>query len=734
MATIDEEIKQRIEMDDDAMQSAYFSLAQGVAKKQPLDETCTANQRLHLRSVIGDILAYYHIQNVQLPDDLQDMQQAMTLLLNESGMMRRSVELAGAWYKNATGALLAKFGDGTPVALLPHGLYGYIYRDPKTGGRIRLTKKTAALLQKDATAFCKPLPAKKIRIRDLSAYIFQSFSALDLLFLAVTTLLVTLIGLAGPYANKILFSNVAKSSDINALVMLTVLLAGVTVSISMIGIGKALLLNRLETRSGVAVAAAMVSRLLMLPVDFFKQYSSGNLSSRIDNVNNLCQIMINALLSIGITAVFSLIYFGQIFQYAPALLLPALAVILATLLITMLTLFLGVKNSRKIMEAQADSSGEVFSLLSGLQKIKLAGAEKRAFLKWALSYAKVVKARFNPPLLLKLNTAVAVLVPMAGSIVLYYSAVRAQVPVADYMAFNASYALVSGAIVSLSTVMTDISKIQPMMKIAGPILDSIPEGNKCTSSSKHISGSIEMDNVRFRYSDRMPLVLNDLSLKISPGEYVALVGKTGCGKSTIFRLLLGFEKPQAGGIYYDGRNISTFDLRELRRSIGVVLQNGKIFNGTIYDNIVITAPWLTLDDAWEAAELAGIADEIRSLPMGMNTLLSESSVGISGGQRQRLMIARAIAPKPSIMMFDEATSALDNIVQSKISKALDSLQSTRLVIAHRLSTIQQCDRILLIENGTVAQEGTYQELIAKPGLFADLVYHQQLNPAGQPPV
>lgn len=731
MAAIDEEIKQRIEMDDDAMQSAYFSLAQGVSKKPPLDEACAANLRIHLRSVIGDVLAYYRIQNVQLPDDLKDIQEAMSILLNESGMMRRSVELAGAWYKNATGVLLAQFADGTPVALLPHGLRGYMYRDPKTGGRIRLTKKTAALLQKDATAFSKPLLAKKIRIRDLSAYIFQSLSAMDLLFLAVTTLLATLIGLIGPYANKILFSNVAKSNDINALVMLTVLLAGVTVSLSMIGIGKTLLLNRLETRSGVAVAAAMVSRLLMLPVDFFKQYSSGNLSSRIDNVNSLCQIMINALLSIGITAVFSLIYFGQIFRYAPALLWPALAVILATLFITMLTLLLGVRNSRKVMEAQADSSGEVFSLLSGLQKIKLAGAEKRAFLKWALTYANVVKARFNPPLLLKLNTAIAVLVPMAGSIVLYYAAVRAHVPVADYMAFNASYALVSGAVVSLSAVMTDISKIQPMMKIAGPILDSIPEGNQCTSSSRHISGSIEMDNVRFRYSDRMPLVINDLTLKINPGEYVALVGKTGCGKSTIFRLLLGFEKPQSGGVYYDGRNINTFDLRQLRRSIGVVLQDGKIFSGTIYDNIVITAPWLTVDDAWEAAELAGIADEIRSLPMGMNTLLSENSVGISGGQRQRLMIARAIAPKPSIMMFDEATSALDNIVQSKISKALDSLKSTRIVIAHRLSTIQQCDRILLIENGTVAQEGTYRELIAKPGLFADLVYHQQLNPTGQ---
>ena len=733
MAKIDEAIKRRMEMDDEDMQCAYVSLAQGVTKKPLLDETGEASQRIHLRNVIDDVIAYYHIQNVQLPDDLKDMQEAMALILSESGMMRRSVTLTGAWYKHATGAMLGWFADGTPIAFLP-GLYGYAYKDPKTGRKTRLTKKNAALFQHDATAFYKPLPDRVIHIRDLTAYIFHSFSVPDLFFLVLTTLMATLIGLLGPYANKLLFSSVAGSGDMNALGMLTVLLAGVTVSISMIGISKTLLLNRLETRSGVAVTAAMVSRLLMLPVDFFKQFSAGNLASRIDNVDNLSKILINALFSIGITAVFSLLYFAQIFRYAPALLLPALAVILATLTMTMVTLILGVKNAGKIMEAQADTSGTVFSLLSGLQKIKLAGAEKRAFLKWALSYANVVKARFNPPLLLKLNTAITVLLPMIGSIVLYHAAIRAHVSVADYMAFNASYALVSGAIVSLSTVMIDIAKIQPMMKIAGPILSSIPEGNQHASASGHVSGRIEMDNVSFRYNERMPLVLNDLSLKINPGEYVALVGKTGCGKSTLLRLLLGFEQPQSGGIYYDGRDINTFDLRQLRRSIGVVLQDGKIFNGTIYDNIVITAPWLTLDDAWEAAELAGIAEDIRALPMGMNTMLSESSVGISGGQRQRLMIARAIAPKPTIMLFDEATSALDNIMQSKISKALDSLKSTRIVIAHRLSTIQQCDRILLLEDGRIAQEGTYAELMAKPGFFADLVHHQQLRPAGQPSV
>ena len=211
-----------------------------------------------------------------------------------------------------------------------------------------------------------------------------------------------------------------------------------------------------------------------------------------------------------------------------------------------------------------------------------------------------------------------------------------------------------------------------------------------------------------------------------PGQYVAVVGRTGCGKSTLMRLLLGFETPQKGAVYYDGHDLASLDAASLRRNIGVVLQNGKLFQGDIFSNIVVSAPWLTLDDAWEAAEMAGIADDIRAMPMGMRTMISEGSGGVSGGQRQRLTIARAIAPKPKILMFDEATSALDNITQRTVAESLDSLKCTRLVIAHRLSTIRECDRIVVLDGGHIAEDGTYDELVEAGGLFAELVKRQQL--------
>ena len=265
------------------------------------------------------------------------------------------------------------------------------------------------------------------------------------------------------------------------------------------------------------------------------------------------------------------------------------------------------------------------------------------------------------------------------------------------------------------------------MEMAKPILEAEPEVSIGKQVITNVSGGIELDNISFRYTESMPNVIDGLSLKIKPGQYIAIVGKTGCGKSTLMRLLLGFETPDKGSIYYDGKDMNSIDLRSLRRKIGVVMQNGSLFAGDIYSNIVISAPELTLDDAWEAAEQAGIAEDIRKMPMGMNTLIAEGAGGISGGQKQRIMIARAIAPKPKIIMLDEATSALDNITQKIVSNSLDKLNCTRIVIAHRLSTIKQCDRIIVLDKGKIIEDGTYDELIKKNGYFKELVERQQIG-------
>ena len=295
------------------------------------------------------------------------------------------------------------------------------------------------------------------------------------------------------------------------------------------------------------------------------------------------------------------------------------------------------------------------------------------------------------------------------------------------MAFNASYAIVMAAFSDLARVALTVAQVKPILNMAEPILKATPEIAENKEIPTRISGGIALNNVSFRYTDTSPWIVDDMDLKIKPGEYVALVGRTGCGKSTLIRLLLGFEKPQKGAIYYDGKDMNSLDLRALRKKIGVVTQDGHLFQGDIYSNIVISNPQLLLEDAWEAAEIASIADDIRAMPMGMHTLISEGGGGISGGQKQRLMIARAVATKPKLLLLDEATSALDNITQKHVADALDKLKCTRIVIAHRLSTIQHCDRILVLDHGKIVEDGTYEQLIAAGGTFADLVARQRLD-------
>ena len=468
-------------------------------------------------------------------------------------------------------------------------------------------------------------------------------------------------------------------------------------------------------------------RIMSLPASFFKKYSAGELSSRSQAVNQLCSLMMGTALSTGLTAFTSLLYVTKIFQYTPALTVPAVVVVAATVVMMILTSLVQIKRSRDMMECNVKESGLTYALISGVQKIKLAGAEKRAFAKWADTYSKGAALTYNPPMFIKINSTIQTAITLAGTIVIYYTAVMSRVSPAEYLAFNAAYGMLMGAFTSMAGTVLQVAQIKPVLEMAEPFLKAEPEISDGREILTRLSGAIELNNVYFRYNEDMPYVVDGLSLKIRQGEYVAIVGKTGCGKSTLVRLLLGFEKPEKGAIYYDGKDINKVDLRSLRRRIGTVTQDGGLFQGDIYSNIVISAPHLTLDDAWKAAEMAGIADDIRAMPMGMQTLISEGQGGISGGQKQRIMIARAIAPNPKILIFDEATSALDNKTQRQVAEALDSLKCTRIVIAHRLSTIKNCDRILVLNEGKILEEGTYEQLIDKNGYFAQLVERQRLD-------
>ena len=725
MDGFDEQLRARQENDEALLEHAFASISDAVFGSRTADRFKTDAEKV--KTAIDEILFYYRVSTREVPEEIQDLDEQLEYLLRPHSIMRKNVTLEKGWYRDSIGALLGtRKSDGRVVAFLPSGMFGYVYRDELTGKFIRVTARNQDQFDNQAIAFYKVFPLTKLNVPTLLRYIVQTISTADYLMFGLLTLIVVMIGLLMPRLNNLLVGLVADSESRKMLASITVFMVCVSASSLMFGAAKSLMMTRISLRMNLSVQAATMARILSLPASFFKQYSSGELSSRASQVSKLCDMLASALLSTGLTSVFSLIYLGQIFLYAPTLVRPALLIVLITVLFSLMTALLQMKVCKKTMDVAAKENGMGYALLKGIQKIRLSGAETRAFSRWMQLYSDKIRLTYHTPFLVKFNTTIALLISLAGTIVMYDAAFVSGVSVADYYAFNTAYGMVSGAFLSLASIALTLAGCGPTLEMVKPFFDAVPETAEDKQIITSLDGGIELDNVCFRYDENMPNVLDNLTLKIEPGQYVAIVGSTGCGKSTLMRLMLGFEKPQKGAIYYDGRDLNAIDMKSLRTKIGVVLQNGKLFQGDIYSNIVISAPWLTVDDAWSAAEAVGIAEDIRRMPMGMYTLVSEMG-GISGGQKQRLMIARAIASKPRILMFDEATSALDSIAQKKISDILNGFQCTRIVIAHRLSTIRLCDRIVVLDHGQIIEDGTYDELLERRGFFAELVARQRLD-------
>ena len=488
-----------------------------------------------------------------------------------------------------------------------------------------------------------------------------------------------------------------------------------------------LLTERIKTKVTIGIESSMMMRILSLPVSFHRNYSPGELKSRSLAVNELCSLLEEIFLGSGLTALASLLYITQIFRYATPLVLPSVVIIIATVAVSVAVTLMHKIISKKIREHSAKESGLTYSIITGIQKIKLAGAEKRIFAKWLKLYAEGAELEYNPPTFLKINNVITTAITLFSTIIIYSIAVEQNISQSAYFGFTAAYGFVMGAFTNLSSIALSLAQIKPILDMAAPFLKTVPENADNKEILTDISGNVEIAHVSFKYDQDLPYILEDFSLKIKAGDYVAIVGQTGCGKSTLIRLLLGFETPEKGAIYYDGKDISHIDLSSLRKKIGTVTQDGGLFQGDIYSNIVITKPSLVVEEAMEAARIAGLAEDIENMPMGIHTVISEGQGGISGGQKQRIMIARAIAPNPKLLIFDEATSALDNVTQKKVSEALDKMGCTRIVVAHRLSTIKHCDRIVVIDGGHIIEDGTYEELIEKDGYFAELVARQRLD-------
>jgi len=726
---LESQIKTRERFDKELVERSYAELAASMSSVRG-SASITFDDIEQADGAVKACLKYCGALPGTVPASVFDIEERMEWLCRPSGTMRREVHLKAEWYNQAFGAMVGKLDTGDAVALMPRGIRGYFFLEPGTGRKVKVNASVARHIEPYAVLFYKPLPSRPLALRDLPRFVFGVFDHSDYRLVIIFAVAMALIGLFPAWANQIAFGTVVPSGQVSLIAPIVAMLLGVAVSTALIGATRNLVMGRISTKLQVVAESATFARVLSLPMPFFKKYSAGDLATRINSMTMFTQELASILLGGGLTAALSLVYVAQIAFYAPALAIPALAIALLQAALTIGAAFAMQGYERESANASAKLSGTVTALLNGLQKIKLAGAEDRAFSRWSHEYAAYVRATYNRPIVLRALPAIVSLIGVVGNILIYYLAGRTNVNVADYMAFNAAYGQMTAAMLALTGIAGEIAHINPTLSLVSPIMEADPETAEDKPSIESLTGGIEVSGVSFRYNENAPYIVRDLSFEVRPGEYVAIVGKSGCGKSTIMRLLLGFEKPECGTIFYGPHNVQKVDLRSLRQQIGVVMQDGKLFMGNLADNITISAPLASIDDAWEAAEMAGIADDIRRMPMGMQTLVTEGGGGISGGQRQRLMIARAVCGKRRILMFDEATSALDNKTQKHVASSLDALKCTRIVIAHRLSTVKHCDRILVVDGGRIAEEGTYDELIAQGGIFTDLVERQRIDTTG----
>jgi len=726
MSDASDRIKITEASDDKAFEEAMEHIAHLLLGKKPQYRSKFASMK-GIADAINLVLQYYGNEPQFLDEkyDEADTDALLECMLRPSGMLWREVVLQNGWSRQSAGAMLGRLADGSPVALLPGGLRGYRMYDPASETVKRVDAKTEKELTGEAICFYKPLPLRELTFKDLLKYMSGVLESSDYVLAVTATLVAALIGLMPAFVYRIIFENVA-GVDISLLPAVLTMYGGVIVSMSLIGMVKKVVTQRVRAKIDASVEAAAVMRALSLPASFFRKFASGETANRLSGIQSMCSNLADTVLTAGLTGAFSLIYIWQILYIVPSLFWPALAVLAAQFLFTQISVFSSRRLTQARLELNSLLKGLQYAMILGIQKLRLTGSEKRAFSRWADVYAISVGLAYNPPVFIKVIPVVGQAIILGGTMLIYLVAVRGAVSVADFMAFTMAYGMMSGAITSMGTISETMVKIKSTVPLVKPFLDTKPEIDEQKEYAGVLEGDIELSGVCFSYGEGFPLILEDINLKVEPGQYTAIVGKTGCGKSTLLKLLLGFETPQKGSVYYDGKDVTKLDPRSLRHNIGAVLQDGELFSGTIFSNIAATVPGLSIDEAWEAAELAGIADDIRDMPMGMFTHIIDSA-GMSGGQKQRLLIARVIASRPRIILLDEATSALDNISQQKVAESLKGLGCTRIVIAHRLSTIRDCDRIVVLDSGKITEDGTYDELLAQNGAFAELVKRQRLD-------
>ena len=654
----------------------------------------------------------------------------VAMICSASHVRYRRVALRERWWTLDAGPMLGFLTPGQkPVALLSDAHGGYSMLDPAAAITVPVTESLAATIDPFAYTFYRPAPFGSLKIRALGQLVIHDIWP-DLRRVLSLAGIGAILGLALPAVTGKMFNDVIPSGAMGNALTLFAALVAVGVAAAAFDLARALALIRVEGRSNAVLQSAIVDRLLALPAQFFRQYSVGDLSARADAVNGARQLLTGVAITSILGGALTLTSLGLMIWINARLAMVAGIVLVIGALVTAGVGLWTLRFERQRETLEGSLGALVFELLSGIAKLNVAAAEPRMFALWGVRFRELKQVSFRAGLGAAALGVFNDVLPIFASAALFMVAVKAfaitgpgVLATGDFIAFYAAFGGALAAGTAVSNTLVSVLNVVPLLERAAPILATSPEVDDAKPDAGAISGRIELAHVTFGYVADSPPIVDDVSFEIRPGEFVAFVGPSGAGKSTILRLLLGFERPDRGAVYFDGHDLASIDVGAIRRQCAVVLQQSRLLAGDIFTNIVGASP-LTLDDAWRASELAGLADDIRAMPMGMHTVVSEGGSTLSGGQRQRLLIARALVRKPRVVFFDEATSALDNRSQEIVTRSLEEMRASRIVIAHRLTTVQRADRIFVMAGGRIVQQGHFEELLEVEGLFQQLAARQ----------
>ena len=670
-------------------------------------------------------------EEARAPAGLSEATEMLAALARQSGIRTRQIMLTPGWWRRDGPSFVGFTADGgRPIAILAKRRGGYRGMNPESGAATTIRRRRASTMASEGVVFYPPLPDDIDSSKDILRFAFHRHGR-DLRILLVAGLLGGLTALLVPILTGQILAEILPRADVAAWKAALGALLLTAFGTAVFGIVQGLAMLRLEGRVDERLQAAIWSRVLALSAPFFRCFTAGDLADRVNGISRMRTLLTESAAQAAVSSVFSVFSFALLFYYSQRLALYVGAMLFGMVAVTCLCAYGQVRHYREACHVQGAINGFIFQMISGISKLRVANAESYALARWAQQFSAQQRASLAARRWAAGQHAATQMFRPLTLVVIFAFVHQAMQPdgplttlgLGAFISFNAAFGQLTAAVARLTTAATSVMAIIPLAERLQPVLKARPETAGDGIVPSDLTGDIEFSNVSFRYAPEDQNAIDGVSFRISQGEYAAFVGPSGSGKSTLYRLLLGFERPDSGTVFLDGYDLAGLDPVAVRNHMGVVLQNGQLVSGSIYENIAGMSA-LSVDDAWTAARAAALDDDIRAMPMAMRTVVTDGGGGLSVGQKQRLMIARALAHKPRILLFDEATSALDNRSQAIVQASLKRLSVTRLVIAHRLSSIRDVDRIFVMDAGRIVESGRYDDLIRRDGVFAALARRQ----------